>query len=70
MIIPNSVMTKTCVTNHAPASRSHVSTIRLELDDKVDPKTVQSLTDDEARHCLTPRRHTNRVWNILYKLQQ
>lgn len=40
MIIPNSVMTKTCVTNHYPASRGHVSTIRLELDDKVDPKTV------------------------------
>lgn len=40
MIIPNSVMTKTCVINHYPACRGHVSTIRLELDDKIAPGTV------------------------------
>jgi small-conductance mechanosensitive channel len=40
MIIPNSVITKACVTNHYPPSRGHISKIRLELDDKINPKTV------------------------------
>lgn len=40
MVIPNSVMTKVRVTNHYLPSRRHVSTIRVELDDKIDPRTV------------------------------
>jgi small-conductance mechanosensitive channel len=40
MVIPNSVMAKVRVTNHYPASRGHVSTLHLELDDKVDPNTI------------------------------
>ena len=40
MVIPNSVMTKVRVTNHYLPSRRHVSTLRVELDDKIDPETV------------------------------
>lgn len=40
MVIPNSLMTKVRVTNHYPPSRGHVSTIRLELDGGIDPRTV------------------------------
>jgi small-conductance mechanosensitive channel len=40
MIIPNSLMTKVRVTNHYPPSRGHVSTIRLELDGSIDPRTI------------------------------